>query len=62
MDKLENTIDRELQELKKAQDALNKALESRRQDMAQVKRTMAETQTVQSPIKLSDIEIEDLAH
>ena len=62
VDKLENTIDRELQELKKAQDALNKALESRRQDMAQVKRRMAETNTVQSPIKLSDIEIEDLAH
>ena len=63
MNKLENTIDRELQELKKAQDALNKALESRRQDtVAQVKRRMAETQTVQLPIKLSDIEIEDLAH
>ena len=62
VDKLENTIDSELQELKKAQDALNKALETRRQDMDQVKRRMAEIHTVKSPVKLSDTEIEDLAH
>ena len=62
LDKLENTIDSELQELKKAQDALNKALENRRQDMEQVKQKMVEKHTVKSPVKLSDMEIEDLAH
>ena len=55
LDKLENTIDSELQELKKAQDAL-KALENRCQDMEQVKHI------VKSPVKLSDMEIEDLVH
>ena len=62
LDKLENTIDSELQELKKAWDALNKALENRRQDMEQVRQKMVEKHTVKSPVKLSDMEIEDLAH
>lgn len=60
-DKLQENIDSELRVLKKAQDALSKALESRRQDMDQAKRRIAEKQTVQSPVKLSDAEVEDLA-
>ena len=62
VDKLEDTMDSELQELKKAQDALNKALECRRQDMDLRRQKMAEMNTVKSPVKLSEVEIEDLAH
>ena len=59
---LEDIIDSELQELKKAHDALNKALESRRQDMDLRRQNMAEMNTARSPVKLSEVEIEDLAH
>ena len=62
VDKLQDDIDSEIHELKKAQDALNKALESRRQDMDQAKRRVAEKHTVQSPVKLSEAEVEDLVN
>lgn len=64
MNKLENAIQNELQEIMKAQDALNKALESRRQDMDHVKRKMADSDMhmAKSPLKLSEVEFKDLLH
>ena len=64
MNKLENAIENELRELKKAQDALNKALESRRQDMDHEEQKMADSDMhmAKSPVRLSDVELEDLAH
>lgn len=58
--KLEADLDRELIELRKAQDALNKAMERRRSDLDLSKREIDDLMHAESPIQLSDIEMQQL--
>lgn len=58
--KLEADLDRELTELRKAQDALNKAMERRRSDLDLSKREIDDLMHAESPIQLSDIEMQQL--
>jgi hypothetical protein len=57
--KLEGDLDRELTELRKAQDALNKAIQRRRSDLNLSKRE-SDVMRAESPIQLSDAEMQQL--
>ena len=58
--KLEADLDRELTELRKAQDALNKAMERYRSDLDLSKRETDYLMHAESPIQLSDTEMQQL--
>ena len=58
--KLEDDLDKELTELRKAQDALNKAIQRRRSDLDLSNREIHEIMRAESPIQLSDTEMQQL--
>ena len=57
---MEEALDKELTELRKAQDALQKAIKRRQFDLAVSERDQEDLMTTSSPVKISDDELEKL--